>query len=144
VTDKQLTDRAERDAITAAMHRLLAGKPLHSTGELTIVALAAEASVKRNKLTHKHTDLKDLFYAEVKARDGIPASEAKLRKEIADLTARVEALREDRDAYRTASEIYARAINVLTIENDQLRKGVDRLSGKVIHLPSGRKGPQPP
>jgi hypothetical protein len=135
VTDKQLGDRAERDAITAAMQRLLTGKPLHSTGELTIVALAAEARVKRNKLTHKYTDLKDLFYAEVKARGGIPAGEAKLRKEIADLKARVEALRDERDAYRTASEIYARAINVLTIENDQLREELSKqLSGKVIHL----------
>ena len=48
----------ERKAITAVMQRLLAGKPLRASGELTIVALAAEAGLKRNKLTHKHVDLK--------------------------------------------------------------------------------------
>lgn len=129
----------ERDAINAAMQRLLAGKPLHSTGELTIVALAAEARVKRNKLTHKHTDLKDLFYAEVKARDRIPDNERKLREEIAALNARVEGLRHERDDYRTASEVYARAIHVLTIENEQLRKELDGMSsGKVSYLPPSR------
>jgi len=53
------------DAITAAIERLLAGTPLRSSGALDIVTLAEEAGVKRNKLTHKHTDLKDLFYAEL-------------------------------------------------------------------------------
>lgn len=40
---------------------LLIGAPLHSDGKLTIVSLAAEADLRRNKLTHKHTGLKDLF-----------------------------------------------------------------------------------
>jgi hypothetical protein len=62
-----MTDDEERSAISAAMHRLLAGKPVRSSGALDIVTLAAEAGLKRNKLTHKHKDLKDLFYAEVKA-----------------------------------------------------------------------------
>ncbi len=134
-----MTDKEERAAITAAMQRLLTGKPLRSSGELTIIALAEEASLKRNKLTHKHTDLKDLFYAEVKARGGIPDNELKLREEVAALKARVEDLREERDGYRTASEVYARAINVLTVENDQLRKQLNkRRSSKVTPLPSRR------
>jgi hypothetical protein len=41
--------------------------------------------VKRNKLTHKHTDLKDLFYAQRRARHGIPDNEVKLREQIAAL-----------------------------------------------------------
>ncbi len=53
-----------RDAINAAMERLLAGTPLRSSGNLDIISLAEEAGLKRNKLTHKHTDLKDRFFAE--------------------------------------------------------------------------------
>jgi hypothetical protein len=56
-------DAAEIRAITDAMVRLLIGAPLHSDGKLTIVSLATEAGLRRNKLTHKHTGLKDLFYA---------------------------------------------------------------------------------
>ncbi|MEU1789173.1 hypothetical protein ABZ553_25545 [Streptomyces sparsogenes] len=56
------TDRdAERDAITAAMQRLLDGCPTRSTGALTTLQLAAEAGVKRWVLTHKHVDLKEEF-----------------------------------------------------------------------------------
>jgi hypothetical protein len=102
-----MSDDDERNAITAAMQRLLEGKPLRSSGDLTIVALAAEVGLRRNKLTHKHTDLKDLFYAEVKARKGIPASEIKLREQITGLKARIERLRQERDDYRAATEAFA-------------------------------------
>ncbi|MEU9840692.1 hypothetical protein AB0C69_15870 [Actinomadura sp. NPDC048032] len=129
-----MTDTDERAAITAAMQRLLAGKPLRSSGELTIVALAAEADLKRNKLTHKHTDLKDLFYAEVRARDGIPDGERKLREELAVLRAQIQDLCQERDDYRRASEVFARAINVLTIENDQLRMALDKQSPTALRL----------
>ena len=40
--------------------------------------LAAEAGVKRHVLTHKHTDLKDLFNARVRAQDSVPARETVL------------------------------------------------------------------
>ncbi|MFF2936357.1 hypothetical protein [Streptomyces mirabilis] len=63
---------SEIRAITDAMVRLLIGAPLHSDGKLTIVSLAAEAGLRRNKLTHKHTGLKDLFYALVRGRDPFP------------------------------------------------------------------------
>lgn len=59
-----MTDEEERQAILPAMQRLFAGTPLQSSGNLDIVALADEAGLKRNKLTHKHPDLKDQFYAE--------------------------------------------------------------------------------
>ncbi len=134
-----MTDEEERSAITAAMRRLLAGKPLQSSGSLDVVTLADEAGLKRNKLTHKHKDLKDLFYAEVKARDGIPASEIKLREEITTLKAKIESLRQERDSYRAASETFARAVHVLTVENDNLRKELDkRRSSAVTALPSQR------
>jgi hypothetical protein len=134
-----MTSDEERKAITAAMQRLLAGKPLRSSGELTIVALAAEAGLKRNKLTHKHVDLKDLFNAERRACDGVPDSELRFRDEITALTKKIKALKEERDQYRTASETYARAIHVLTIENDNLRRDIEkRRSSSVTSLPSRR------
>lgn len=133
------SDAEERTAITAAMQRLLTGKSLRSSGELTIVALADEAGLKRNKLTHKHTDLKDLFYAEVKAREGVPDSELKLREEIAVLTARVEALRDERDDYRTANEVFARVINVLTVENDNLRREISKSRSSSVTPLSARR-----
>lgn len=117
-----MTDEEERQAILAAMERLFAGTPLRSSGSLDIVALAEEASLKRNKLTHKHTDLKERFYAECRARDGVTEREAKLHNEIALLRARLEELREERDHYRSATEVFARALHVLTVENDSLRK----------------------
>ncbi|WP_433709267.1 hypothetical protein ACQP2U_22350 [Nocardia sp. CA-084685] len=121
-----MTDQEERDAIIAAMDRLFAGTPLRSSGNLDIISLAEEAGLKRNKLTHKHTDLKDRFYAECRAREGITDREVKLHNQIAQLKARVDELREERDNYRTANEIFARALHTLTIENDNLRRSASR------------------
>ncbi len=72
------------------MGRLLLGSPLRSDGKLTIKSLAAEAGLRRNKLTHKHTGLKDLFYALVKNQNNEPAA-------IADLRQHNEQLRKTRD-----------------------------------------------
>ena len=98
------------------------GTPLRSSGKLDIVSLAQEAGVKRNKLTHKHTDLKDLFYAQKRTRDGVPDNEIKLREQIAALQKSNQSLRNERDRYRLTSETFARALHVLTIENDQFRR----------------------
>jgi hypothetical protein len=128
-----------RRAITEAVQRLLAGNPFRSSGRPGIVTLAEEAALKRNKLTHKHTGLKDLFNAERRARDGVPDSELRLREEIAALTKKIKAPKEERDQHRTASETFARAINVLTIENDNLRRDIEkRRSSSVTSLPSRR------
>jgi hypothetical protein len=125
----RMTDDDERQAITAAMQRLLAGTPLRSSGNLDILTLAAEAGLKRNKLTHKHTDLKDRFYAECAAKNQTPDNEVKLRQEIAALTQRVEHLHEQRDRHRTTSETFARAMHVLTVENEDLRTELAKVHG---------------
>ncbi|MER6425719.1 hypothetical protein [Streptomyces sp. NPDC001137] len=62
----------ERDAITAAIQRLLDGRPTRSTGALTTLQLAVEADVKRWVLTHKHVDLKDEFVRRKSEANGIP------------------------------------------------------------------------
>lgn len=108
------------------MDRLLDGIPLRSDGKLTIVALAAEAGVKRHALTHKHTDLKDRFYARIKAQQSVPASEIALREQNADLRRKLDDMRAERDEYKQAADALARALNVLTIENDELRRKTSR------------------
>jgi molybdopterin converting factor small subunit len=127
-----LNPEQERAAITAAMTRLLSGTPLRTSGNLDIVTLAAEAGLKRHHLTHKHKDLKDLFYAQVKAQSGVPDRERKLREEIDALKAKVESLRAERDDYRVASEVFARAMNVLTVENNNLRKELAKARSATV------------
>jgi len=52
---------------------------------------------------------------------------------------KIKALKEERDQYRTASETFARAIHVLTIENDNLCRDIEkRRSSSVTTLPSRR------
>jgi hypothetical protein len=74
-----------RERIRTAMERILAGTPEHSTGALTIVALAQEAGVPRNALTQRHLDLKNQFYEQVRERGQLPDSEARLRRQIVKL-----------------------------------------------------------
>ncbi|GGV58492.1 hypothetical protein GCM10010245_91600 [Streptomyces spectabilis] len=116
-------DTAEIKAITDAMVRLLIGAPLHSDGKLTVVSLATEAGLRRNKLTHKHTDLRDLFYALVKARTPVPdavpdSAQACAAKQQQDL-ARVRA---ERDDLRGQAQLLARIVHVLEIENNKLKE----------------------
>ena len=94
----------ERREIEAAMDRLLDGTPLRSDGKLTIVSLAAEAGVKRHVLTHKHTDLKDLFNARVKAQHSVPASETALREQNAELCRKLDDMRAAGYGTRAAAE----------------------------------------
>ena len=116
----------ERAGIEAATDRLLDGMPLRSDGKLTIVSLAIEAGVKRHVLTHKHTDLKDLFYARVKAQHAIPARETALREQNHQLRRELNDLRAERDEYKQAADALARALNLLTLENDSLRREASR------------------
>jgi hypothetical protein len=51
----------ERVEILAAADRLLAGSPTRSTGNLSVVQLAAEADIKYWIIAQKHTDLRDHF-----------------------------------------------------------------------------------
>lgn len=115
-------DATEIRAITEAMVRLLVGVPLRSDGQLTIKSLAEEADLRRNKLTHKHTGLKDLFYALVRSQnyrpkiaDGLQADNDRLRQKLTDLRAEHTSLK---DQVAT----YARVVHVLEVENAQLRE----------------------
>lgn len=131
-------DAAEIEAITDAMIRLLVGTPLPSDGQLTIKSLAQEASLKRNKLTHKHTGLKDLFYALVRMQDTRPKVVDGLKRTNEGLQQKVTRLRAERDRLRTDVQV----VHVLEVENRQLREaasgdGVVRVL-PVQHRPSDR------
>jgi septal ring factor EnvC (AmiA/AmiB activator) len=129
---------ADRDAIRAAIDRLLAGTPLRSNGSLTIVALADEANVKRHLLTHRHTDLKDEFYARVRARGHVPDNELKLRDDLAKATDRIKELLAEVNKLQGENDAFARIINVLELENHQLRNGLGR-TGRLVALPAAHE-----
>ncbi|MFE3117514.1 hypothetical protein [Streptomyces niveus] len=132
-------DAAEIQMITNAMVRLLVGAPLRSDGHLTIKSLAEEADLRRNKLTHKHTGLKDLFYALVKAQQAPPRPftdkerelSAKQKKDLARVRA-------ERDSLRTLTQQMARVIHVLEVENHNLRQSAG-IDGVVRVFPSPRR-----
>jgi hypothetical protein len=115
-----------RNDIRAAMDRLLAGTPLRSDGALTVVALAAEAGIKRHILTHRHTDLKDEFYARVRAQNRIPESEKRLRDELAVAHRRLADLNAQSRQRQHTIDALARIVNVLAAENEQLTKQLDQ------------------
>jgi hypothetical protein len=125
-------DAAEIRAITDAMVRLLIGAPLHSDGKLTIVSLVTEAGLRRNKLTHKHTGLKDLFYVLLKARTLIPdvlpdAARARAAEQQRDLTR----VRAERDDLRTQLQLMVRIVQVLEVENHQLEETRSQLEARL-------------
>lgn len=129
----------ERQQIEAAMDRLLAGTPVRSDGSLTVVALAVEAGVKRHLLTHRHTDLKDLFYAKVRAQGHVPASEERLRADLAHTRDQLAAARRELDDLKRSVNAFARTVNVLTLENDALRSAAAGTPNSVVPL-SFRRG----
>lgn len=63
-----------RSAILAAADRLLAGTPLRSTGNLSVVQLAIEADVKYWVVAQRHTDLRDHFHHLARAAKKTPGS----------------------------------------------------------------------
>ncbi|MEV0688238.1 hypothetical protein AB0I35_30700 [Nocardia sp. NPDC050378] len=76
----------ERTRIRAAIDRLLAGQPELSDGSLAVVSLAIEADVHRMALQKRHADLKEEFYARVRAETNQPPdSEKRLRSEVTRL-----------------------------------------------------------
>lgn len=127
-----MTTDPERDQIHAAMDRLLAGTPLRSDGALTVVSLAAEADVKRHVLTHRHTDLKDEFYARVRAQGRVPASEQELRNELKATQEKLAEVREENRQLKASVDAFARIVNVLTVENDQLTQQQGKQGSKAL------------
>ncbi|MQL61923.1 hypothetical protein F6Q10_04620 [Streptomyces vinaceus] len=101
----------------------MVGAPLRSDGQLTIKSLAEEAGLRRNKLTHKHTGLKDLFYALVKTQQTPPRPFTEKEREASDKQKKdLIRVRAERDSLRMKTQQMARVIHVLEVENHNLRK----------------------
>ncbi|MFE6357568.1 hypothetical protein ACFVOO_32470 [Streptomyces rochei] len=109
-----------RQAILAAIDRLLAGTPLRSSGRLSVSQLAIEAGVKRWRLTHQHLDLKELFDARVTAQSSTPQAFAKRLSEHDELKRKHENLIEYCAELEERLQGYAAAINLLALENAAL------------------------
>ncbi|MFE9837819.1 hypothetical protein ACFYP4_22185 [Streptomyces sp. NPDC005551] len=124
----------ERDRIRAAMDRILQGTAQHSTGALTIVALAQEAGVPRNALTQRHLDLKNDFYTQVTARGQTPHSEIRLRQQIVKLKELRAKDATELAQLRTDVEHLVRAVNQLTAHNRQLLHALSQPTSPVRAL----------
>lgn len=124
-------DAEEIRVITQAMVRLVIGVPLRSDGQLTIKSLAVEATLRRNKLTHKHTDLKDLFYALVRAQSAAPRVTTEVVAETERLNDRIQKLTTERDRWQTEAKQFARVVQVLEVENEKLRTELEARTGIV-------------
>jgi uncharacterized coiled-coil DUF342 family protein len=132
----------ERDRIRKAMERILSGAAESSNGALTIVALAQEASVPRNALTQRHLDLKNEFYERVKERGATPDVEARLRRNIVKLKETIDNKNKELDQLRADVPALVRALNLLTLENQQLREALAQPDPNVIPI-RGRRSPHP-
>ncbi|MFE7028816.1 hypothetical protein ACFU9Y_00790 [Streptomyces sp. NPDC057621] len=126
----------ERERIRAAMDRILTGNPQRSNGALTIVALATEAAVPRNALTQRHTDLKNDFYEQVRARGQMPDSEMRLCQQIVKLKTLRERDKAEITQLQTDIEALVRAVHQLTVENRQLRAELTAPNARVRVLPT--------
>lgn len=127
------TDDDARRAIRDAMDRIIAGKPLHSDGKLTIKSLAEEARVKRWLLTHRHTDLQDEFRARIANTTTEPPILLALRQEKIGAQKRVKDLTAEVTALTATIHQLERVVQVLALENEQLRSGAPG-QGKLVPL----------
>ena len=120
-------DDKERQIIRDAMERLLAGTPIRSDGKLTIKSLAAEADVKRWLLTHRHTDLQEEFRDKIRTCGSTPAatralaaSNNRLKQQLKQARDEMRQARDEMRQARDENNHYARVIQVLTVELEQL------------------------
>ncbi|WP_061000272.1 hypothetical protein [Mycolicibacterium mucogenicum] len=105
-----------RKKIVAAMDRLMAGKPLRSTGRLNVSQLAAEAGIARWHLTHQHVDLKEMFQAHVRNEGTTPAPYRGTADAFDDLQQAHRALQAHCAELERKITLYANVIQLLAAE----------------------------
>ncbi|MGW7363931.1 hypothetical protein ACWGI8_10985 [Streptomyces sp. NPDC054841] len=133
---------AEREAVRAAITRLLAGTPLRSTtGKLTGTELITESGLRRDIVYGDHKELVEEFQAKARAQSFTPDAAQKiaeqnavLKEELADAKAELAAERERNAALvRIAAE--------LSLELEQARAELESAQ-QVPRLP-GARSPRP-
>lgn len=87
----------QRDDPSAGRHSSALGRPTDAQ------IPRQKAGLKRNKLTHKHTGLKDLFYALVHMQDTRPKVVDDLKRTNDELQQKITRLRAERDQLRRTS-----------------------------------------
>lgn len=117
-----------RTRIIEAMRRILTGKPLHVTaGRYSVLALAEESNVERNRFNREYVDLRDEFKTLVDAgiapREPSSELEVALADELAKATADLQATaqrytesQEERAQWKEAAETFIRVIQTKDIE----------------------------
>lgn len=105
-----------RKKILAAMDRLMAGKPLRSSGRLNVSQLAVEAGVARWHLTHQHVDLKEMFQAHVRNEGTTPAPFRGTAAAFDDLQDAHRALQAHCTELEQQIKLYANVIQLLAME----------------------------
>ena len=135
----------ERRVIRDAMDRLLAGDAIRSDGKLTVKSLAAEAGLKRYRLTHVHTDLQDEFRDRIRIQGATPDAMRTLHARIAALEeSRKEERAERRQAVADRKRL-ARVVRLLAREKKELTDEIEQLrelaSGTAPKVTSIRSRP---
>jgi hypothetical protein len=126
-----------RKKILAAMDRLIAGKPLRSTGRLNVSQLAIEAGVPRWHLTHQHVDLKEMFQARVRSEGTTPAPFRGAAAAFDDLQQTHRALQARCAELEEKIKLYANVIQMLATERATNAQG-----RPVTDIASRRMGPR--
>lgn len=144
----EVTIADQRDHVVtdllAAMVRVLSGRPTRAEpDDLTITAVAVESGLKRHYLTHKHTELKELFYQLRDQHDNpVKHDAAELKSQIEDLNRRLSDANAERRKWKSTAETFARAIQVLTLENDQLKRNDERPPTQMMLRVLGQGPPE--
>lgn len=110
-------------------------------GALTIVALAVEAGVPRNALTQRHTELKNDFYENVRARGGTPDSEQRLRRQVRRLKELRAADAKEIAHLEADVEALVGALHQVTAENQLLRQQLGDHALVLRTLPTQARPP---
>jgi hypothetical protein len=121
-------ETANDPAIRSAMDRLLAGRPLHTDGRLTIKNLATEAGLSRQQVYR--SPLAEEFKGHVerlKAQEDEPQEKnlaliAKLRQELVEANQRATKYRQERDEASANEKVLAQQVVLLDEENKRLEK----------------------
>jgi type I site-specific restriction endonuclease len=134
---------ASHDALRAALQRLAQGTPTRSDGTFTVTTLAAEAGVSRSTANRAPDVLRDLEQLRQRAGDLPSAGNgdtdiSELRKELADTKrANNKAVKE----LEGSIDILAQHVQVLTLDNERLRKAVEAKGSTVAPLRGRDPGP---
>lgn len=129
-------------ALAEALLRLAEGRPLRTDGALSVAALATEAGVSRSTANRSTTALAALralqLAGQSKAEPERPVfDERQARTDIADLRRRHA---ETVDALQLSVDTLAQHVQILTLDNQRLRKALGEAGANVAVHSTPRGG----